>query len=875
MIEVRATTDRGLGVFATAPIRQGDRILAEEPLLSRSVETMQQDAEQQGGAEEGLRAALATLNEEQRQMFYSLAVAKHREQSAHGIWLSNAYLTDRHPTQRTGIFHLISRFNHACCPVAHIAWNPTIKRMTVHALEDIPAEAEITVAYFSTGEGGARAAWKARLQREFGFECTCSLCMLEGDALAQSDARQERIAELRSLIDRILFSASPGTPPGCLVPLVTEQLSLLEAEGQRASWDTMACAAWWLQECGDIHGARMWVLRAAECARVALGADSEEYRRYAHAAQQAARRIAAAEQQAAAAPQAQAGDSRGASLDHSDEELTDEDAASIANSLLAEQPAALTLAANQLTVLPLQLCRVASLQHLDVGFNRIASLPEDIGMLKRLLSLSLSSNALVTLPCALCDLDLLRTLHLGGNQLAGLPDAMGGLRSLRALGLNCNRLVALSPSMGALGSLETLRLHGNGLRILPPEMGHLHALRSLALGGNLIERLPDALGALGGLKALALNCNRLLELPAAIGSLRSLEALAVEGNRLTALCPEIGSCGALRTLACGGNQLERLPHEIGSLKSLASLELGGNRLSALPGSIGELQSLTALNICGNALTELPAELGRLPALHTVCAPGNRWLEGGLSAEFQSKTLWIDREVTLGPAVVFSRRIAGAYASEVPYLNFLQATGSSRTLIVAFGVSGFDFGGVIARSGAQVDVLFLYDQAHTSFSRDAGTLRAFLMHTKAPYAHVAAVGSSQSAFGALHYLDCFDSVLAISPLDSFVQTHIHLSANSSWLPEPAGSRSSPCQVTIHVAEENFLDLQYVHFCEAAQRRASAAWSLRVVKHAGAKHPAYPGDAAVHNWVQGVDEGLDGAPMPPRADGTEDRGAVFMS
>ena len=57
----------------------------------------------------------------------------------------------------------------------------------------------------------------------------------------------------------------------------------------------------------------------------------------------------------AAAPQAQAGDSRGASLDHSDEELTDEDAASIANSLLAEQPAALTLAANQLTVLPLQL----------------------------------------------------------------------------------------------------------------------------------------------------------------------------------------------------------------------------------------------------------------------------------------------------------------------------------------------------------------------------------------------------------------------------------------------------------------------------------------------------------------------------------------
>ena len=127
----------------------------------------------------------------------------------------------------------------------------------------------------------------------------------------------------------------------------------------------------------------------------------------------------------------------------------------------------------------------------------------------------------------------------------------------------------------------------------------------------------------------------------------------------------------------------------------------------------------------------------------------------------------------------------------------------------------------------------------------------MLRAKAQYARAGAIGSSQSAFGALHYSDCVDAVLAISPLDSFVQKR-NLSSESTWLPAPGMARphGETCHVTIHVADDNFLDVQYVQFCEAAHHDDPGRWTLRVVRHPGAGHPAYPGDAAVHEWLHGL-------------------------
>ena len=558
-------------------------------------------------------------------------------------------------------------------------------------------------------------------------------------------------------------------------------------------------------------------------------------------------------------------------VDFGSEGLTDEEAVSIVRHLASssktvdadfdeDPPTVLVLECNRLTRLPEEIGQLSSLLGLALNGNRLGLLPSSIGLLSALETLELSGNLLTALPPEIGNLGALQTLRLGGCRLDALPDTIGGLRSLRTLGLNCNHLSSLPAQIGMLTALRTLRLHANRLSQLPTTVGGLRSLESLALGGNLLETLPAELGALSSLHTLGLNCNMLVRLPDEIHGLSALQALTLDGNALTSLPVSIGRLCALRSLSLNGNRLEALPGSIGLLQSLQSLSAGSNCLTSLPAEIGALQSLRSLWLPCNLLSALPVEMEALSQLQSVVLTGNG-LGGGLAVALRCKTLWIDARVACGPLVSVTRHITGATECKMPYLNFLQRAthelgeegAHSRTLVVAFGVSGFDFGGVISRSQVAADALFVYDQRHSSYMRDDGELRAFLRRTALAYDRVGAIGSSQSAFGALHYLDCFDALLAISPLDAFVQSRQLLSAESNWLPIASrrlekGSRH--CAVTIHVAEDNFLDAQYASFCEEAQRQSPERWGVRVVQHPGAVHPAYPGDDAVREWFHQV-------------------------
>ena len=105
-IEIKPAHGKGLGVFATAPLRAGDRVIAEQPLLSRSVDAMRGEAAA-GHIEEAMTAAVASLGAAEQRAFYALCTADGRSPSAHGIWLSNAYLTDKRPEMRAGIFEIV------------------------------------------------------------------------------------------------------------------------------------------------------------------------------------------------------------------------------------------------------------------------------------------------------------------------------------------------------------------------------------------------------------------------------------------------------------------------------------------------------------------------------------------------------------------------------------------------------------------------------------------------------------------------------------------------------------------------------------------------------------------------------------------------
>jgi Leucine-rich repeat (LRR) protein len=90
----------------------------------------------------------------------------------------------------------------------------------------------------------------------------------------------------------------------------------------------------------------------------------------------------------------------------------------------------LDLSGCSLTEILLKVFELASLQLLDLGTNRLITLPPEIGNLILLRELNLYDNQLTTLPSEIGKLTLLQELHLSSNQLTTLPPEIGNLTSL-------------------------------------------------------------------------------------------------------------------------------------------------------------------------------------------------------------------------------------------------------------------------------------------------------------------------------------------------------------------------------------------------------------------------------------------------------------
>ena len=166
------------------------------------------------------------------------------------------------------------RINHACAPNAHISWSKALTKQTVHAVQEIAAGDEITVSYAQPGN--VCAARRSHLRNTLGFDCTCVLCALTGEALQASDVRQRRLAELIALL-AVPHASRASKTQTSTVDLVTEKLRLLKAEGLPVEWAhmdmveafTVCCVA------GDFAAARPWMHNAIQAAQTMLGKDSK------------------------------------------------------------------------------------------------------------------------------------------------------------------------------------------------------------------------------------------------------------------------------------------------------------------------------------------------------------------------------------------------------------------------------------------------------------------------------------------------------------------------------------------------------------------------------------------------------------------------
>ena len=107
---------------------------------------------------------------------------------------------------------------------------------------------------------------------------------------------------------------------------------------------------------------------------------------------------------------------------------------------------------------------------LDLSFNQIQSLPDEIGLLKTMKHFNCACNALNELPTSIGRLRRMNELKLNGNKLSTLPDQIGLCCRLSKLYLNENALVSLPHSIAECSSLTILHLQNNNLTFLPLKM---------------------------------------------------------------------------------------------------------------------------------------------------------------------------------------------------------------------------------------------------------------------------------------------------------------------------------------------------------------------------------------------------------------------
>lgn len=179
---VRSIPKKGQGLIATQTIPKGTRILSEKPIFTVSGRGNNLDLINQRIANElkrvskhNQRAFLSFHNNFQGSLGPFLGIAK-----------TNVLPLGPGATE-SGLFLEASRINHACLPNCQHTWNASIGEETIHAVREIAQDEEITISYSLTGPSNFR---RRHLQKNFGFDCTCSLCSLPAIERVLSDDRQ-------------------------------------------------------------------------------------------------------------------------------------------------------------------------------------------------------------------------------------------------------------------------------------------------------------------------------------------------------------------------------------------------------------------------------------------------------------------------------------------------------------------------------------------------------------------------------------------------------------------------------------------------------------------------------------------------------------
>ncbi|MFP8967346.1 leucine-rich repeat domain-containing protein [Pokkaliibacter sp. CJK22405] len=150
---------------------------------------------------------------------------------------------------------------------------------------------------------------------------------------------------------------------------------------------------------------------------------------------------------------------------------------------LADSLEILDLSNNALSELPADLHRLTNLRVIFCSNNRFRRLPEALGACPKLEMIGFKSNQIEEVPAGALP-EQTRWLILTDNRVASLPERLGMLKRLQKLMLAGNQLTALPASLRQCHHLELLRISANLLTSFPDVVLDLPRLCWLAFAGN-------------------------------------------------------------------------------------------------------------------------------------------------------------------------------------------------------------------------------------------------------------------------------------------------------------------------------------------------------------------------------------------------------
>ncbi|KAJ7287034.1 hypothetical protein C8J57DRAFT_1460483 [Mycena rebaudengoi] len=266
------STDKGMKMVARRPIRMGELIILERPLVVSRTDVA--IAEDQSATGTFYRAALSGLSAATRASIMALHNCFTREQHEPVL---GTLLTNQHPVTLphaaaggaaySGLYPLISRANHDCAPSANFFFNTASFTGQLRAVRDIAAGAEITVVYGMPA--AARAERRTELREHYNFVCRCATCELPPALAAQSDARRRAIGEMLPHMSQGVYAQDMS------VACIEELLDWATQEGLYALYAQLLVYGYGLAaKLGAAALADRWSQMAVVAFRVLNGADS-------------------------------------------------------------------------------------------------------------------------------------------------------------------------------------------------------------------------------------------------------------------------------------------------------------------------------------------------------------------------------------------------------------------------------------------------------------------------------------------------------------------------------------------------------------------------------------------------------------------------